>query len=186
MTATWWWGIFIVLIIPSAPSLLASASTLLTAPALLTTAALLPLSLTLSLRSMFLMTMLLFPVGFFQRLQADLAYQVHKTALRLLGFARADLYRLQAVRHHILQVELTYLSNPFDSKGILLIAVRQHIPHEVFKDVFLDKDRRSLLHLQRLRIIREVLQGIQVGIQLIVQTAFEPAALTAELTLVDG
>ena len=115
---------------------------------------------------------LLFPVCFFQGFQADLPHQVHKSAFFLLRLPCTDLNGFQSIRHDILQVQLADLSYPFNSKGILLIAVRQHIPHQVLKNILFNEDGCSLGHLQGLGIIREVLQRIQVGVQLIVQTSF--------------
>jgi len=130
--------------------------------------------------------MLLFPVRFFQRFQADLPDKIHKTTFVFLWLARADLYRLQAVRHNILEIRLPDLPNSFNSKRILLITVRQDIPHEEFENIFLDENGCSFGNLQRFYVIGKVLEGIQVGIQLIIQTAFKPAALTAEFALVNG
>ena len=41
------------------------------------------------------------------------------------------------------------------------------------------------MHLDTVYVIGEMLQGIQVSIQLIVETAFETAALSAQFALVD-
>jgi hypothetical protein len=138
------------------------------------------------LRRMFVMTMFLFPVGLFQGLKTDLTYQVDKTILFcLLRFARAYLDRLQSLWNDILHVIPADLTHSLDREGILLIAIGQYVPHQIFKYILFDEDGGSFCHLQGLRIIREILQGVQIGIQFVVKATFKPAALSGQLALID-
>src|SRR5271167_2351649 len=138
-----------------------------------------PVATGIVLSGVLMMTMLFLPVGFLQRLQADLPNQIHKPAfLRFLGLPRSHFHRVQCVGDRILHIQLPDLPHPLDSQRVLLVAVRQHIPHQVLENVFFDQARRAFSHLQLFRIVRKVLQRIQIGIQLVVQTAFQPPALT--------
>src|SRR6185437_5443209 len=103
-----------------APLLTTSASMLTTAIGA-TTASL--------LRRVFMMTVFFLAIGFFQGFQADLANQVDEPGFRLLGLAGADLHRIEGLRRHILHIHLSYLPHPLDRQRILLVAVRQDIPH---------------------------------------------------------
>lgn len=76
-----------------------------------------------SFSSLILMAMSFLPVGFFQGLQADLAYEVYKAIFYFFRFTRTDFHWFQAIRYHILCIQLPDLSYPFNGKGKLLIAV---------------------------------------------------------------
>jgi hypothetical protein len=100
------------------------------------------------LGAMLMMTMSLFPVRFFQRLQADLADKIDKPAFRLLfWFPGTHFHRPKVVGDFVLHIHLPDLPHPLDSKGILLVAVRQHIPHQVFENILFDQARRSFGNL---------------------------------------
>ena len=125
------------------------------------------------------MSMFFLAVGFFQGLQADLPDQVDKPAFRLFRLSGTYFYRVQRLRRHILEIHLANLPHPFDGQRILLVAIRQDIPHQVLENVFFDEVRGTLGYLQRIGIFREVLQGIQVSVQFVVQTTFQTTALSA-------
>ena len=122
----------------------------------------------------------LFPVCLFQRFQTDLSNQVDKSAFRLLFWLPGIHFdRTQVIGNLILQIHLPDLPYPLDRQRILLIAVRQHIPHQILKNVFFDQTGGPLGNLQRFRVVGEVLQSVKIGIQLVIQTSFQPAALSA-------
>ena len=68
----------------------------------------------------------------------------------------------------------------------MLGSIRECIPHQVFENIFLYQESISFGHLQCITIIREMLQGIQVGVEFIIQATLQPSALATELGLVDG
>src|SRR6185437_1907519 len=136
---------------------------------------------------MFMMTVFFLPIGLFQRFQADLAHQVDKTGFYLFfRLGGGYLHGLQCFRNDVLHIHLADLAHPFDGQRVLFVAVGQNVPHEVFEDILLDEAGRTLGDLQAVRVFREVLQGVQIGVKLVVKTALQPAALTAKFTLVDG
>ena len=95
-----------------------------------------------------LVTVPFFPVCLFQRFQADLADKIDKPRFRLLfWFPGTHFDWSQVVGDHILHIHLPDLPHPLDSEGVLLIAVRQHIPHQVFENIFFDQARRSFGNL---------------------------------------
>ena len=67
----------------------------------------------------------------------------------------------------------------------MLVAVGQRIPHQVLEDVFLGQECISFCHLQHIALFRELLQGIQVSIQFVVEATFQSTALTAQFCLID-
>ena len=73
-----------------------------------------------------------------------------------------------------------------DAEWVLLIAIGKRIPHQVFEDVFFCEEGIAFSYLQHIALIGELLQGIEVGVQLVVEAAFESAALSAQLGLIDG
>src|SRR5579872_2396796 len=117
--------------------LLFTAAALAIAPALSTTRRFtglagltwLLLGLWLALTMFAMLAMLLFPVRLFQGLQADLPNKVYKAALVFFRLAGADFDGFEVVGHDVLEVLLPDLSNSFNSKRVLFIAVRQDIPH---------------------------------------------------------
>lgn len=123
-------------------------------------------------------------VCLFQCAKADLPYQVGIFWLYLFGFA-GEINGFQLFRDYILGIQLLYLLHPVNGKRILLAAVLEDIPHQVLENVFFDKDGCSPGHLQGFCIIREMLKRVQIGVQLVVQAAFQATALSAELGLID-
>jgi hypothetical protein len=81
----------------------------------------------------------LLPVGLFQCAKADLADKVHKTsALILFWLAGADLNGFQSVGDDILHIRLPDLPHSFNGKRVLLVAIGQHVPHQVFENILFD------------------------------------------------
>lgn len=68
----------------------------------------------------------------------------------------------------------------------MFVTVGQYIPHQVFEDIFFDQGSSTPCHLDDVGIFRETLKGIQVGVQFIVEAAFQSSALPTEFGLVDG
>jgi hypothetical protein len=69
-------------------------------------------------------------------------------------------------------IEFFDLLDPVDRKWILFIAVGQGVPHQILKNIFFDQEGISLGNLQHITVVRKMLQCIEVGIELIVQTTF--------------
>ena len=68
----------------------------------------------------------------------------------------------------------------------MLVAVGQRIPHEVFENIFFDQLRISFGSLEHICMIREMLQCIQVGVQFVIEAAFQTTALTTQFGLIDA
>src|ERR1700754_4954179 len=95
--------------------------------------------LLLLLRTMLLIFVLVAPffVGPFQAAQTDLTYHIHKFGFHLFWFLGGYLNSFQLFGYLALVVHLFDLANAFDRERVLLGAVGQRIPHQVFEDVFL-------------------------------------------------
>ena len=92
----------------------------------------------------------------------------------------------QFLHFHPFAVQGFDLFYSFDRQRIVYVAVWQNVPHQVSEDVFLDENGISFFRVQDIGMIREMLEGIQVGIQFIVETAFQSAALTTQFGLVNA
>ena len=122
-------------------------------------------SLSLALVAALLLALL---ISFLQATQANVAHYVYKLRLYVLGFSRSNFHGFQFIGNDVLVVHGADLAHPLYGEGVLLIAVGQHVPHQVFKDVFFNKGSRTAGYTQQVGIFRKALQGIQVRIQLVV------------------
>lgn len=132
------------------------------------------------------MLVFLFLLGSFQGAQADLPYQICILWFYFFGFGTGDLYRFELVWYNALCVELFDLTHSFYRNGVLLVTIGQYVPHQIFEDIFFDEGGVAFTNLDHICIVREMLECIKIGIQLVVKTAFQTATLTAEFALVDG
>ena len=123
----------------------------------------------------------------FEASKADLAHQFHELVFRLLRFLQ--LYALGEFNGGCLgatRVHRFDIAYGFDAEGVLAVAVREDIPHQVPENIFFDQQRISFLGIEHVRLCGEMLERVQVGVQFIVQATFQPAALAAQFGLVDG
>lgn len=124
------------------------------------------------LLAVFFMVVLLFLFGSFQGTEADLAHEVYKLWFYFPRLTAGNFYGFQLLGYSALGIELFDLAYSFNANRVLFVAVGQHIPHDVFENILLDKGRIAFTYLQQICIIGKVLKGIKVGIQFVVETAF--------------
>lgn len=126
------------------------------------------------------------PGGFFQTFQTDLSNQIGVLWLYLFRFAADHFHGLKLFRSDSLAILCFDFFDGFNAQRILLVAVGQGIPHQIFENVFFYQKGSSFGNLQHIAVVGEKLQGIHVGVQLKIQTAFQTAALSAQFGLVDA
>ena len=67
---------------------------------------------------------------------------------------------------------ILYFLNPFNTKWVLLVTVRKNIPHQIFEDIFFYQRSYSFSYFYDIGIFREMLQGIKIGVQFIIEATF--------------
>lgn len=130
--------------------------------------------------------MAFFLLGFFQAAKTDLSNHIHKFRFHFFGLVGSNINRFQFIRDDTLCIQLFDLAHALYAQRVLLTAVWQHIPHEVLENIFLDEIGPTFGYLDRICILGEMLESVQVSVELIVKTAFETAALSAQFALVDA
>ena len=78
------------------------------------------------------------------------------------------------------------LLDRINGERVLLVAVRKRIPHDVLENIFFDQVGIALGGMQYFRMVRKMLQRIEIAVQFIIETALEASALSAEFCLVDA
>ena len=71
-----------------------------------------------------------------------------------------------------MSVERFYFLYSLDGQWVLFGAVRKHEPHQVSEDIFFYKVGCTFCYLNGVAIVGETLEGIQVGVELVVKAAF--------------
>ena len=71
-----------------------------------------------------------------------------------------------------MSVERFYFLYSLDSQRVLFGAVGKHEPHQVSEDIFFYKVGSTFCYLYSVAIVRETLQGVKVGVELVVKAAF--------------
>ena len=108
--------------------------------------------------------MFFFLFRFLQSPQTNLAHDINKFRLDFFRFLTGDFYGFQFSRYNALGILLLDFANPFDRNGVLLVAVRKNIPHQIAENVFFNEDSCAFCNLDCVCIFREMLKCIKIGV----------------------
>lgn len=126
-----------------------------------------------------------------QRPGTNLAHQIHEpfapAAFPPPFKGKSDGFRLyQVFRFFSFFVHPADFLGPFHRDRKQFATARHRIPHDVLENILFYQVGIAFHGLKVVGIIRKIFQSVQIGVQFIVQAAFQPAALAAQLGLVDG
>lgn len=141
------------------------------------TLTLLLLFLVVLLLLLFFILLLTFMGRFFERAEAYLAYYICKAQVCFFRFANHHFHGFELFRFYALLVQLADLFYTGDGERVLFVTTVVAIPHQVLEDIPFLQGGNAPGSFDGIGVFGEVFQRIQVSVKLVVEAAFEAAAL---------